>query len=62
MSNLEIKTEGNNIIITIDTTKTQGPSRSGKSMIVATTSGNKKIETPNGVVTLGINAYKPRTL
>jgi len=61
MQNVQIETKEDRIIITIDTSKTLGPSRSGKSVIVATTGGNKKIDTPNGVISLGINAYKPRT-
>jgi len=49
------------LTITIDTAQELGISKSGKSMMVATTSGNKKIPTPHGEISIGINAYKPRT-
>lgn len=35
------------------------PSSSGKSLVVATTRGNVPIATPDGVMRLGLNLYKP---
>ena len=58
MQNIVIKTENKKIIITIDTTVELGPSSSGKSMMVATTSGNVPVVTPEGTIVVGINAYK----
>ena len=44
--------------IEIDTTKDFGLSSSGKSTIIASSSGNKQIELPNGQVAyLGLNLY-----
>ena len=48
------------LTITIDTSRELRTSKSGKSTIVATTGGNQKIDTPNGRISVGINAYKPR--
>jgi len=56
MSNLKITVTGNIATITIDLSKTLGPSKSGKTTLVATTSGNVTI--PGTDVKLGLNAYK----
>lgn len=55
MKNIDIKRSGTKLTITIDTSQTQGASKSGKSQIIATTGGNVKLD--DGV-TLGINVYK----
>ncbi len=56
--NMTIEVKGNSIVITIkDYTKDQGLSGSGKSKIIATTSGNKEVEGTNGVV-VGLNVYR----
>jgi hypothetical protein len=57
MKNCEIKTEGTKLIIVIDLSKSFGPSKSGKTVIVASTEGNAKIGS-NGVQ-LGLNVFKP---
>lgn len=54
--NIAAKVEGNILTLTIDLSKRLGPSASGKTIVVATSSGNQKIEGGNGVI-LGINAY-----
>lgn len=56
--NIEFKVEGKKLTLVIDLEKEQGQSGSGKSTIVATTSGNVKLPGVDGV-TLGINAYRP---
>ena len=56
MKNVEIKTEGTKLIIIVDTSKSFGPSKSGKTIIVASTEGNTKV----GEVTVGLNVYKGR--
>jgi len=56
MKNVETKTEGTKLIITVDLTKTFGPSKSGKTIIVASTEGNVRV----GEVTIGLNVYKGR--
>jgi hypothetical protein len=55
MKNIEIKKEKTLLHITIDLSKTFGPSKSGKTTIVASTEGN--IDVGDGVK-IGINAYK----
>lgn len=55
MENVDIKVKGNVMTITIDLSKTIGPSKSGKTMIVGTTGGNVTIE---GGVTVGLNVYR----
>jgi len=54
MKNVKIKRENDKIKIEIDLKKEFGLSRSGKSIIVATTEGNQRV----GDVYLGLNCYK----
>ena len=56
MKNVEISHEKNIMTIKVDTSKDFGPSKSGKSTIVASTEGNQQV---NGV-TVGLNVYKAR--
>ena len=58
MKNLDLKIEGDQLIIKIDLTKDFGESKSGKSIIVATTSGNVPVEGTEDIK-LGLNCYKP---
>lgn len=56
MKNADIKTDKNGIMtITVDTKKTFGPSKSGKTIIIASTEGNQTVD---GGVTIGLNVYK----
>ena len=54
--NVLVKIEGDLLILTIDLTQNFGPSSSGKSTIIATTSGNVAI--PGTDAKLGLNLYK----
>ncbi len=56
MQNIEMKLEGNIATLKIDTTKEYGSSASGKSIIVASSRGNKQVEDTG--VFIGINVYK----
>ena len=57
MTNVEMKVDGKKLTITIDLSKTFGPSRSGKSITIATTGGNKQVpKTPETYI--GVNVYK----
>jgi len=58
--NVQAELKDGKLIITIDTTQELGSSRSGKSLMVATTGGNQKVTTPEGTISIGLNAYKPR--
>lgn len=55
MKNVEIKIEGTMLMIIVDLNKTFGPSKSGKTTVIASTEGNQAI-TPGTY--LGLNVYK----
>jgi len=57
MRNVETKTEGDKLIITVDLSKDLGLSKSGKSKLIATTEGNASIDTKRGKVQVGLNVY-----
>lgn len=56
MQNIETRVEGSKLIIEIDLSAPTNPSKSGKTMIVASTGGNQTIDNTDGLV-LGLNAY-----
>ncbi len=56
MKNVEMKVEGDLLTITIDLSKDFGPSKSGKTIIIASTEGNKSI--PGKEHKIGLNVYK----
>jgi ABC-type molybdate transport system ATPase subunit len=56
MKNVETQVIGNILTIKVDITKTFGPSKSGKTIIIASTEGNTRV----GDVTIGLNVYKGR--
>ena len=55
MKNVIIKTTGNKLNIEIDLAQEQGRSKSGKTIIIATTEGNQLIKDN---IRLGLNCYK----
>lgn len=57
MKNIDIKTNGNQLVITVDLSKDYGPSSSGKSTIVASTAGNIELSKAPGVF-VGVNVYR----
>lgn len=58
MKNADVKVEGKKLTITVDLSKNQGPSNSGKTIIIATSSGNKQIEGTDAI--MGLNIYTKR--
>ena len=44
MKNVDMKLNGNQLVITVDITKEFGPSKSGKSITIASTEGNVSID------------------
>ena len=56
MKNITTTVKGNKLTIEIDLSKIFGPSKSGKTIIVASTEGNQKVEGTD--VVIGVNAYK----
>lgn len=57
MENIKTKVEGNKLIIEVDLSYRGSVSTTGKSIRVASTEGNKKIEGTN--LKMGINIYEP---
>ena len=53
----QIDTSGKMTIV-IDTNVEFGKSASGKSTIIASSSGNQQVQTPNGQAFLGLNLYR----
>ena len=59
MKNVETSVDGGKLTITVDLTKNFGPSKSGKTIIIGSTEGNKWLDTPDhGDVCIGLNCYK----
>jgi hypothetical protein len=56
MENIEMKVEGDRLIITVDLSVDLGPSKSGKTRVIASTRGNAKV--PNSDAMAGINIYR----
>jgi len=59
MQNVEIKKNSNILTITVDLSKNSGPSKSGKSIVIASTLGNTLID-PEKKIYLGLNVYSTR--
>ena len=57
MDNVGMKVVKNKLVIIIDLNKDHGPSKSGKTIGIASTRGNKEIEGHKGVF-IGLNVYK----
>ena len=58
MKNVEMKVEGNILIIRVDLSKEFGPSSSGKTTIIASTEGN--ITVPEREEKVGLNVYRKK--
>lgn len=57
MQNIEMTVKGDELVIKIDLTKDYGRSKSGKSIIIATTAGNVSIP-EHSDIHLGLNLYR----
>ena len=53
-----MRIDGDTLTITVDLSKEHGPSKSGKTIIIASTQGNKAIGTTGA--TIGLNIYRKR--
>ncbi len=58
MKNVEMKVEGNFLVIRVDLSKEFGPSSSGKTTIIASTEGNVAI--PDRDEKVGLNVYRKK--
>jgi hypothetical protein len=56
MKNIEMTVEEETLIIKVDLTKDFGPSKSGKTIIVASTEGNVSVPARNEKI--GLNVYR----
>lgn len=56
MQNVKWEVKENKLIVEIDLSKEFGPSKSGKTITIASTRGNQKIEGSNAII--GLNVYK----
>ena len=56
MKNVEMKVEGNKLIIKVDLSKNFGASRSGKSKVIASSEGNLSVPGKEKIK-LGLNVY-----
>ena len=54
----KITVKGKTLTIEIDLAVEGEPSKSGKSVVIASTHGNRTIKTPEGDVTVGLNVYR----
>jgi len=59
MQNIEMKVDGNILKIEIDMSKVIGPSKSGKTDIIATTGGNVSVDGFTDAK-IGINCYNKK--
>ena len=61
MKNVDMKVEGDTLVIKVDLTKEFGPSSSGKTIIVCSTEGNQSIDyekAGKGGYKIGLNVYR----
>ena len=59
MENVKIDRKADILTITIDLSKPGTPSATGKTMVIASTKGNQKID-PEKNIFAGVNVYKTR--
>ncbi len=59
MKNVEMSIDGNILTIKVDLSKEFGPSTSGKSIVIASSEGNKSLPGKEAVK-IGLNVYKAK--
>jgi len=59
MKNVDMKLNGDKLVITVDISKDFGPSKSGKSITIASTEGNISIP-ENEEIKIGLNIYRKK--
>ncbi|HLG42681.1 MAG TPA: hypothetical protein VI643_04890 [Planctomycetota bacterium] len=60
MQNIQMRRDGDKLIVEIDLSKDFGPSASGKTLIVASTRGNAPVPDAEGTM-IGINCFRYTT-
>ncbi len=59
MQNVEFQVQGDRLVIVVDLSQEVGESASGKSLVIATTSGNVSVPGYEDVK-VGLNVYRPQ--
>jgi hypothetical protein len=59
MKNIDMKVEGQILVIRVDLSQSFGPSKSGKTIIIASTEGNVSVPGHEDIK-VGLNIYKGR--
>jgi hypothetical protein len=59
MKNVDMKVEGDRLVITVDLSKEFGESKSGKSITIASTDGNVSVP-GREEVKIGVNVYRKK--
>ncbi len=59
MKNIEMTLNGDKLVITVDLTKDFGPSKSGKSITIASTEGNISLPEHEDIK-IGLNIYRKK--
>lgn len=57
MKNVDMKVTGNILTVTVDLSKEYGPSASGKTIIIASSEGNKSVPGYEAIK-IGLNVYR----
>ena len=57
MENVKVEKKGNSLVLTVDLSTKVGDSKSGKSVVIATTGGN--VDVGDGIM-VGLNVYKKK--
>ena len=57
MTNIKTALKGNILTITVDLTERHGASASGKTVMIASTQGNQKLDAPHSAISFGLNVY-----
>lgn len=57
MKNVKITMKDNILLLAVDLSKVQGPSKTGKTIVIATTEGNQEVP-GNPLMRFGLNVYQ----
>lgn len=58
-NNVTAEVKDDKLVLTVDLSVDGAESKSGKSVVLGSTQGNKKVPYGDGEVTIGLNVYKP---
>ena len=58
MTNMKLTTKGNILTITVDLSESHGDSKSGKTTMIASSSGN--VQVPDSDAVIGLNVYRKK--